>query len=60
MRDIFLEELPGLPPHRKIHFVIVLELDIVPTLKASYIMALVELKELKVQLQKLLNEGFIQ
>ena len=57
--DVFLEELPGLPPQREIEFVI----DIVPgaTLASitSYRMAPVELKELKLQLQELLEKGFI-
>ena len=57
--DVFLEELPGLPPQREIEFAI----NIVPgATQASitpYQMAPLELKELKLQLQELLEKGFI-
>ena len=57
--DVFLEELLGLPPQREIEFVI----DVVPgaTLASitPYRMALVEIKKLKLQLQELLEKGFI-
>ncbi|XP_038884835.1 uncharacterized protein LOC120075481 [Benincasa hispida] len=52
--DVFPKDLPGLPPHREIDFAIELESG-----KAPYIMALAELKELKVQLQELLNKVFM-
>ncbi|KAL0543914.1 hypothetical protein IC582_019019 [Cucumis melo] len=58
--DVFPEELPGLPPHREIEFAIELEPGTVPISRAQYIMALAELKGLKVQLQKLLDKGFIR
>ncbi|KAA0035438.1 pol protein [Cucumis melo var. makuwa] len=48
--DIFPDELPGLPPHMEIDFVIELELDIILISKAPYRMTPTELKELKVQL----------
>ncbi|XP_038895784.1 uncharacterized protein LOC120083950 [Benincasa hispida] len=48
--DVFLEELRGLPPLREIDFANELESDTIPISKASYRMALAELKELKVQL----------
>ena len=58
--DVFPEEFPKLPPHREIEFVI----HIVPgaTLASitPYRMAPVELKELKLQLQELLEKGFIR
>ena len=58
--DVFPEELPGLPPHREIEFAI----DVIPgaTLASitPYIMAPLELKELKFQLQELLEKGFIR
>ncbi|KAL4025570.1 hypothetical protein IC575_013972 [Cucumis melo] len=57
--DVFPEELPGLPPHREIEFVIELEPCTVPISRAPYRMAPAELKELKVQLQELLDKGFI-
>ncbi|KAL0561636.1 hypothetical protein IC582_002076 [Cucumis melo] len=58
--DVFPEELPGLPPHREVEFAIELESATVPISKAPYRMAPAELKELKVQLQKLLDKGFIR
>ncbi|TYK06203.1 ty3-gypsy retrotransposon protein [Cucumis melo var. makuwa] len=56
--DVFPEELPRLPPYREIDFAIELEPGTVPIFKAPYRMAPVELKELKVQLQELLDKDF--
>ncbi|KAL0534283.1 hypothetical protein IC582_028572 [Cucumis melo] len=58
--DVFPEELPGLPPHREVEFAIEFEPGTVPISRASYRMAPAELKELKVQLQELLDKGFIR
>ncbi|KAL4011292.1 hypothetical protein IC575_028346 [Cucumis melo] len=58
--DVFPEELPRLPPHREIEFAIELESSTVPISRAPYRMAPAELKELKVQLQELLDKGFIR
>ncbi|KAL0534457.1 hypothetical protein IC582_028748 [Cucumis melo] len=58
--DVFPEELPGLPPHREVEFAIELEPGAVPISRAPYRMALAEFKELKVQLQELLDKGFIR
>ncbi|KAA0051309.1 ty3-gypsy retrotransposon protein [Cucumis melo var. makuwa] len=58
--DVFPEELPGLPPHREVEFAIELKPGTVPIFRAPYRMAPAELKELKVQLQKLLDKGFIR
>ncbi|KAL0549259.1 hypothetical protein IC582_013740 [Cucumis melo] len=58
--DVFPEELPGLPPHREVEFAIELESGTVPISRAPYRMAPAELKELKVQLQELLDKGFIR
>ncbi|KAL0553609.1 hypothetical protein IC582_007509 [Cucumis melo] len=58
--DVFLEELLRLPPHREIKFSTVLEPGTVPISIAPYRMAPAELKELKVQLQELLDKGFIR
>ncbi|KAL0533872.1 hypothetical protein IC582_028143 [Cucumis melo] len=58
--DVFPEELPGLPPHREIEFAIELEPGTVPISRAPHRMAPAELKELKVQLQELLDKGFIR
>lgn len=51
--NVFPEELPGLPPEREIEFVIELVLGTELISKALYMMALAELKELKVQLLEL-------
>ncbi|KAL4027946.1 hypothetical protein IC575_011136 [Cucumis melo] len=58
--DVFPKELPGLPPHREVEFAIELEPGTVPISRAPYRMAPAELKELKVQLQELLDKGFIR
>ncbi|KAL0537615.1 hypothetical protein IC582_026598 [Cucumis melo] len=58
--DVFPEELPGLPPHREVEFAIELESGTVPISRGPYRMAPTELKELKVQLQELLDKGFIR
>ncbi|TYK18600.1 pol protein [Cucumis melo var. makuwa] len=58
--DVFLNELPGLPPPREINFAIELEPGTAPISRAPYRMAPAELKELKVQLQELLDKGFIR
>ena len=53
---MFPEDLPGLPPDREIEFVIDLVPGTAPILKAPHRMAPTELKELKVQLQELLEK----
>ena len=58
--DVFHEELPGLPPQWEIDFVIDLAPGVEPVSKAPYRMAPAELKELKIQLQGLLDIGFIR
>ena len=58
--DVFPEELPGLPPQREIEFVVDVVPGATPASITPYRMALVELKELKLQLQKLLEKGFIR
>ncbi|GKV06281.1 hypothetical protein SLEP1_g18179 [Rubroshorea leprosula] len=58
--DVFSEDLPGLPPNRQIEFAIDLVLGTGPISKTPYYMALAELKELKVQLEELLEKGFIR
>ncbi|GKC47713.1 putative reverse transcriptase domain-containing protein [Tanacetum coccineum] len=54
------DELPGLPPAREIEFGIELVRGAEPISKAPYRMAPVELKELKEQLQEMLENGFIR
>lgn len=58
--DIFLEELLGLPPEREIEFSIDVAPDTQPISTPPYQMAPAELKELKEQLQDLLDKGFIR
>ena len=58
--DVFPEELQGLSPQREIEFAIDIVLGATPASITSYRMAPLELKELKLQLQELLEKGFIQ
>ncbi|KAL5865850.1 hypothetical protein ACOSQ3_003364 [Xanthoceras sorbifolium] len=58
--DVFPEELPGLPPQREVEFVIDVVPGTSPVSIAPYRMAPAELKELKIQLQELLDKGFIR
>ncbi|KAL4032858.1 hypothetical protein IC575_005941 [Cucumis melo] len=55
--DVFLDELPGLLPPREIDFPFHLEPGTAPISRAPYRMSW---KELKVQLQELLDKGFIR
>ena len=48
--DVFLKELPGLPPQREIEVAIDVVPGATPTSITPYRMAPVELKELKLQL----------
>lgn len=58
--DVFPDEIPGMPPHRVIDFCIDLVPGAAPISKAPYRMAPAELKELKSQLEELLNKGYIR
>ena len=58
--DVFLEELPGLPPEREVDMSIEIVQGTTPISRASYCMALTKLKELKTQLQELLDKGFVR
>ena len=58
--DVFPEELPGLPPDQEIEFEIELLPGTTPISKAPYQMAPAEMKELKQQLQDLLDKKFIR
>ena len=58
--DVFPEELPGLPPQREIEVAIDVVPGASPASIAPYRMAPVELKELKLQLQELLEKRFIR
>ncbi|CAA3011864.1 DNA RNA polymerases superfamily [Olea europaea subsp. europaea] len=58
--DVFPKDLPGLPPDREIEFCIDLVPGTAPISQVPYRMAPKELKELKVQLQDLVDKGFIR
>ena len=58
--DVYPDELPGLPPHRDVDFVIELHPGTSPISMTPHRMAPVELQELKVHLQELLDKGFIK
>jgi hypothetical protein len=58
--DVFLEELPGMPPDREVEFVIDLLPGTAPISKSPYRMSVEELKELKKQLTELQEAGYIR
>ena len=58
--DVFLDDLPGLPPEREIDFPIDLVPGTTPISLPPYKMTPTELKELKTQLQELVDSGFIR
>ena len=58
--DVFPEDLPGLSPDREVEFTINLLLGKNPISLTPYFMAPAELRELKTQLQELIDKGFIQ
>jgi hypothetical protein len=55
-----LEDLPGMPPDRDVEFVIELQPNTPPISRRPYKMTPKELAELKVQLNKLLDKGYIR
>jgi hypothetical protein len=57
--DAFPDDLPGMPPDRDVEFVIELQPGTAPISKRPYRMPPKELAELKVQLQELLDKGYI-
>jgi hypothetical protein len=58
--NVFLDDLPGMAPERVIEFKIELQPDTAPIAKAPYKMSPMEMKELKIQLQGLLDKGYIR
>jgi hypothetical protein len=58
--DVFPDDLPGMPLDRDIEFIIELQPGTAPISKRSYRMPPNELAELKIQLQDLLDKGFIR
>jgi hypothetical protein len=57
--DVFPDDLPGMPPDRDIEFIIELQPGTAPISKRPYRMPPNELAELKIQLQDLLDKGYI-
>ncbi|GKG59335.1 hypothetical protein Tco_0604986, partial [Tanacetum coccineum] len=57
---VFPEDLPGLPPNRKVEFQIDLIPGAAPVVRAPYRLAPSEMKELSDQLQELFDKGFIR
>ena len=58
--DVFPDELPGLALHKDVNFVIELHPGTLPISMTPHRMTPVELQEFKVQLQELLDKGFIR
>ncbi|GJX54951.1 putative reverse transcriptase domain-containing protein [Tanacetum coccineum] len=58
--EVFLEDLPGIPPTRQVEFQIDLMLDAAHVARAPYRFAPSEIKELLEQLQELSDKGFIR
>ena len=56
---MFPEELPGVPLEREVDLSIEVVQGTTPISRAPYRMAPIELKELKTQLQELLDKGFV-
>jgi hypothetical protein len=59
-RDVFPEEVPGLPPRRDIDFSIELRPRVVSVSKTPYRMSTPELVELKLQLKEMMDKGYIR
>jgi hypothetical protein len=58
--DVFLEDLPGMPPDRDIEFSIELIPGTAPISKRPYRMDVKDVAELKKQIEELLSKGFIR
>ncbi|GJT51060.1 putative reverse transcriptase domain-containing protein [Tanacetum coccineum] len=58
--EVFLEDLPGLPPARHVEFQIDLVPGAAPVARAPYQLAPGEMQELSIQLQELSDRGFIR
>jgi hypothetical protein len=58
--DVFPDDLPGMPPDRDIEFIIELQPGTAHISKRPYPMPPNELAELKIQLQDLLDKGYIR
>ena len=58
--DVFLEEIPGLPPKRELDFTIELVPSVLPSSKSPYQMNILKLNELKSQLKELIDKNYIR
>jgi len=58
--DVFLEEVPGLPPCKEVEFSIDLVSETGPVSMVTYHMAPTKLVELKKQIEELLGKQFIR
>jgi hypothetical protein len=58
--DVFLDDLPRMPPDRDVEFIIELQPGTAPISRWPYKMTPKELAELKVQLNELLDKGYIR
>jgi hypothetical protein len=58
--DVFPEDLPGMPPERKVEFAIELLPGTAPISKRAYIVSGLELVELKKQIDELSEKGYIR
>jgi hypothetical protein len=58
-RDVFPEEVSGLPPRRDIDFSIELAPGAVPVSRTPYRMSTHELVEIKLQLKEMMDKGYI-
>jgi hypothetical protein len=58
--DMFPDDLPRMPPERAIKIKIELQPGTTPIAKAPYKMSPMEMKELKIQLEGLLDKGYIR
>jgi hypothetical protein len=58
--DVFLEDLPGMPPERKVEFAIELLPSTAPISKRAYRVSGPELVELKKQIDELSEKGYIR
>ena len=58
--NVFFEELPSIPPKREVDLSIEIVPRTAPMSKTPYGITPFELKELRLQLQELLDKGFIR
>jgi hypothetical protein len=58
--DVFPEELPGMPPERKLEFTVDLKSRTELIARMPYRMSTPELKDLRMQLKELLDLGLIR